>query len=65
MENKERILKTIREKNQVICEGKPFKIIDFSAETLKARRAWNEVFQALKKNNFIPRVLPSEAIVQN
>jgi hypothetical protein len=24
---------------------------------LKARRAWNEVFQALKENNFKPRML--------
>jgi hypothetical protein len=25
---------------------------DFLTETLKSRRAWNEVFQALKENNF-------------
>jgi hypothetical protein len=25
-------------------------------ETLKARRAWSEVFQALNKNNFNPRI---------
>jgi hypothetical protein len=24
---------------------------------LKARRAWSEVFQALKENNFCPRIL--------
>jgi hypothetical protein len=29
----------------------------FSMETLKARRAWNEVFQALNENNFSPRIL--------
>jgi hypothetical protein len=28
-------------------------------ETLKARRAWSEVFQALNKNNFNPRILYS------
>jgi hypothetical protein len=26
-------------------------------ETLKARRAWNEVSQALNENNFNPRIL--------
>jgi hypothetical protein len=26
-------------------------------ETLKARRAWSEVFQALNENNFNPRIL--------
>jgi hypothetical protein len=31
--------------------------VDFSTETLKARRAWSEVFQALNENNFNPRIL--------
>jgi hypothetical protein len=31
----------------------------FSTETLKARRAWKEVFQVLKENNFKPRILYS------
>jgi hypothetical protein len=26
-------------------------------DTLKARRAWSEVFQALNENNFSPRIL--------
>jgi hypothetical protein len=44
-ENKERILKALREKNQIIYKGKPTKIIaNFSTEALKARRAWSEVF---------------------
>jgi hypothetical protein len=30
---------------------------DFSMETLKARRAWNKVSQALNENNFSPRIL--------
>jgi hypothetical protein len=30
---------------------------DFSAETLRARRAWSEVFQTLNENNFNPRIL--------
>jgi hypothetical protein len=44
-ENRERILKAVREKKQITYKGKPIKIIaDFSTETLKARRAWSEVF---------------------
>jgi hypothetical protein len=35
----ERILKAAREKNQIRCKGKPIKITEFSAETLKARKA--------------------------
>jgi hypothetical protein len=50
-------LKAVREKNQITYKGKPIKITaDFSTETLKARRAWGEVFQALNKNNFNPKI---------
>jgi hypothetical protein len=51
-------LKAVREKNQITYKGKPIKITaDFSMETLKARRAWSEVFQALNENNFNTRIL--------
>jgi hypothetical protein len=51
-------LKAIREKKQITYKGKPTKITaDFSTETLKARRAWSEVFWALNENNFSPRIL--------
>jgi hypothetical protein len=51
-ENRERTLKAVREKKQITYKGKPIKIItDFSTETLKARRAWSEVFWALNENN--------------
>jgi hypothetical protein len=50
------MLKAVREKKQITYKGKPIKITDFSTETLKARRAWSEVFQALKEN-FNPRIL--------
>jgi hypothetical protein len=57
-ETRERILKAVREKKQITYKGKPIKITaDFSIETLKARRAWSEVFQALNENNFNPRIL--------
>jgi hypothetical protein len=51
-------LKAVREKNQITYKGEPIKITaDFSTETLKARRAWSEVFQALNENNFNPWIL--------
>jgi hypothetical protein len=44
-EYKERILKAVREKNQITCKGKPIKITaHFSTETLKARKAQSELF---------------------
>jgi hypothetical protein len=40
IDNTKRILKTVREKKQITCKGKPIRITaDFSTETLKARRA--------------------------
>jgi hypothetical protein len=52
------MLKAVREKKQIKNKGKPIKITsDFSTETLKARRAWSEVFQPLNENNFKPRIL--------
>jgi hypothetical protein len=57
-ENKERILKSRKEKNQIKCKVKAIKITaDFSTEALKAKRAWSEVFQAPKENHFNPRIL--------
>jgi hypothetical protein len=32
-------------------------IVDFPTETLILRRAWSEVFQELKENNFSPKIL--------
>jgi hypothetical protein len=51
-------LKAVREEKQITYKGKPIKITaDFSTETLKARRAWSEVFWTLNENNFNPRIL--------
>jgi hypothetical protein len=62
-ETRERILKAVREKKQITYKGKPIKITaDFSTETLKARRAWGEIFQALNENNFNPRILYPEKL---
>jgi hypothetical protein len=57
IETRERVLKAVREKTQITYKGKPIKITaDFSMETFKARRGWSEVFWALNKNNFNPRI---------
>jgi hypothetical protein len=56
-ENRERILKAVREKKQITYQGKTIKITDFSTETLKVRRAWSEVFWVLNENNFSPKIL--------
>jgi hypothetical protein len=51
-------LKGVREKKLITYKGKPIKITaDFSTETLKARRAWSKVFQALNENYFKRRIL--------
>jgi hypothetical protein len=57
-ENRERILKAVIEKKQIIHKGKSIKITSaFSMGTLKTRRGWSEVFQTLSENNFSPRIL--------
>jgi hypothetical protein len=61
--NRERVLKAVREKKQITYKPSNKKTIkikitaDFSMETLKARRVWNEVFRALNENNFNPKIL--------
>jgi hypothetical protein len=47
----------VREKQQVRYKGESIRILDFSTKTLKARRAWNNIFLVLKGNNGQPRLL--------
>ena len=50
--HKERILKAAREKQQVTYKGNPICLIaDLSAETLQARRAWQDIFKIWKGKN--------------
>jgi hypothetical protein len=59
-------LKSTREKGQVTCKSKSIRITDFLSETLKARRAWSDVFQALKEYNCQPRLLyPVKLLMEN
>ena len=55
---KERILKAAREKQQVTYKGNPIYLkADLSAETLQARREWQDIFKVLKGKNLQPRLL--------
>jgi hypothetical protein len=52
--NKERILKAVREKDQVSYKGRPIRI---APETIKARRSWADLIQTLRDNKCQPRLL--------
>ena len=56
--HKERILKAASEKQQVTYKGNPIRLTaDLSAETLQARREWQDIFKVLKGKNLQPRLL--------
>ena len=56
--HKERILKAAREKQQVTYERNPICLTaDLSAETLQARREWQDIFKILKGKNLQSRLL--------
>ena len=58
IQEKERILKTAREKEIVTYKGIPLRLsADFSKETLQARRGWKEVFKVMKGKDLHPRLL--------
>ena len=55
--HKERILNAAREKQQVTYKGNLICLTpDFSAETLQARREWQDIFKVLKGKNLQPRL---------
>jgi len=57
-QNKERILKAVREKGQVTYEGRPITITPgFSPDNMKARRPWTDVIQTLREHKCQPRLL--------
>ena len=56
--HKERILKAAREKQQVTHKGNSIHLTaDLSAETLQARREWQDIFKVPKGGNLQPRLL--------
>ena len=55
---KERILKTAREKQSNNYKGTPIRLsADFSTETLQARREWQDIFKVLKGEIVQPRII--------
>ena len=55
---KEKILKAARENQQITYKGIPIRLTaDLSAETLQARRVWQDIFKVLKGKNLQPRLL--------
>ena len=52
------ILKAAREKQQITHKEMPIRLTaDLPAETLKARREWQDIFKVMKKKNLQPRLL--------
>ena len=58
IKHKKGILKTTREKQWVTYKGNPIHLTGaLSAETLQARREWQDIFKVLKAKNLQPRLL--------
>ena len=56
--HKERILKAAREKQQATYQGNPICVTaDLSADTLQARREWQDIFKVLRGKNLQPGLL--------
>ena len=52
IKHKEKILKAVREKQQIIYKGIPTRLTaDLSADILQARREWQDIFKVMKGKN--------------
>ena len=61
--DKERILRAAKEKQLVTYRGIPIRLsIDFSKETLQARRDWQEIFTVMKGKDLKLRLLYLEKL---
>ena len=57
-QDKEKILKSAREKQEVIYKGASIRLAtDFSMKTLLARREWQKIFQVMRTRGLQPRLL--------
>ena len=57
VEHKERIFKAAREKQLVTYRGVPIRLsVDYSKETLQARKDWQEIFKVMKSRDLQTRV---------
>ena len=58
IKHKEKILKAAREKQQITYKGIPIRLTaDLSAETLQARREWQDILKVMREKNLQPRLL--------
>ena len=58
-QDKERILKTAREKQEVTYKGAPIRLAaDFPMEMLQARREWQKIFQVMRNRPATKTTLP-------
>ena len=58
IKHKGRMLKAASKKQQVTYKGNPIRsTADLSAETLQARREWQDILKVLKGKNLQPRLL--------
>ena len=55
---KGKILKAVRVKQEITYKGIPIRLTaDLSAESLQARREWQDIFKVMKGKNLQPRLL--------
>ena len=55
---KEKILKAAREKQKITYKGIPIRLTaDLLAETLQAKREWQDIFKVMKGKNLQPKLL--------
>ena len=60
---KEKVLKAAREMQQITYKGNHKRLTaDLSAETLQARREWQNIFKVMKRKNLQPKLLYPERI---
>ena len=65
IKHKEKLLKAAREKQQITNKGIPIRLsADFSAETLQARREWQDIFKVMKGKNLQPRLFYLKDLIQ-
>ena len=64
--HKERIIKAAREKQQVTYKGNPICLTaGLSAETLQARKEWQDIFEREREKSTIKITVPSKNLIQN
>ena len=58
IKDKEKLLRAARDKQQITYKGTPIRLrADLSAETLQARRDWQDIFKVMKGKNLQTRLL--------